>query len=124
MSRKLGTYEFPYDPPRGSWSGLLSKKSRQDVPTLTDNVSIIWGHFPGDTPVTEEWPVMEESFFQSLDALYRASNGAATYTYEIDPTHKYTVEIVDLQGTPWLLDEQGRRWYRDVRMTLKILAVL
>ena len=103
---------------------MQSRKSRIDVKTISDNISIIWGNFPGDTPVTEDWPIMEESFYKTLDSMYQSGGGADIYVYEIGPGRRYMVEIVDLRGTPWILDDRGVRWYRDVRLTLKILKVM
>lgn len=121
MPRKLGTFEFPYDSPRGEWSGIVRKKSRADVQTLAGNATINWGFVLGDEPVVEHWPLMDESFYHQLEALHLADNGADTYIYEVSPTERYEVEIVELTGTPFLLGEDGTRYYRDVRLTLKIL---
>ncbi len=123
MPRKIGGYQYPYNPPRGNWSGILKEKSRRDVMTLTGNVSLNWGFKLGDAPVREEWPLMEETFYQQLRDLYTENDGTETYTYEIAKGEKYTVEIISLLGIPFIKDS-GVRYYRNVVMELKLLEVV
>jgi len=122
---RLGTYNFPYDPPVGDYSGLNKKKSRTDVQTLTSNKSINWGFILEDNYISMKWKIMKKDFFQELQNRHYNNNGANTYEFENNDGEVYEVEIVDFGGTPYgeLRDEQQilSEYYQDVEIQLKVL---
>lgn len=125
MPRKLGGFTYPYDPPRGNWSGIPRTRSAKTYQTLTGNVTVSWGFHIGDELITERWPMMSETFYKTLEDMFLAEHGTATYVYELETGVKYEVEIVSLQGTPYMKDStSGERYYRDVTMELRIVGMV
>jgi hypothetical protein len=119
MNQVLGGYTFPYDPAMGDWSGVNQNKSRADLDAITRTISFNWG-FVDYKPVILKWSSIPKTMYDQLVSLWIANNGGNTYTYNPRTGTSYTVEIVDLVGTPFG-PTGSYDWLIDVQMTLKVL---
>lgn len=122
---RLGLYEFPFDPPVGDYSGLQKVKSRTDVQTFSNNISLNWGFVLQDNNISMQWNIMKKDFYKELENRYLNNNGANTYEFEMHDGRVFEVEIVNFGGTPYgeFYDEQNIKgyYYKDISLKLKVL---
>ncbi|MHA1286137.1 MAG: hypothetical protein ACTSPB_01915 [Candidatus Thorarchaeota archaeon] len=114
---KLDGYELPEAPK--VFSGIHYKKSRADVPTLSDNISIIWGFVLPDITVELSWPWMAEDVYETLEDKYLEAAGSTLHRFDVyadgSTIGSYNAEIVDFFGAPY------ENYRSDVKMTLKLM---
>jgi len=114
---KLDGYELPEAPK--VFSGIHYKKSRVDVPTLNDNISIIWGFVLPDITVELSWSWMSESVYDTLETKYLSFAGDTVYRFDVYAdgvtVGSYNAEIVDFFGAPY------ENYRSDIKMVLKLM---
>lgn len=122
------TLSLPADPDTDFWDGDKVQKKRNDVETLTDNISINWGFVPQDKKIRFNWDFVERTKWDKLNALYNFTGGGSTYSFKIElvdwntdtvvETRLWTVEICSFTGKPY------NDYYADVELELKIMGAI
>lgn len=116
----IGSYTFEFDPPMGEWTQVLKKKSRADLETHSKNITFNWG-FPDYKEIVLKWPAMPKTQWDQIYTLWTYNNGRSTYTFYPRTGSNYTVEIVDMNGTPFG-PATAFEWYVDVEIRLKVIT--
>ncbi|OCL28616.1 hypothetical protein U472_00215 [Orenia metallireducens] len=120
FTMKLGDYLFPYDPPRGQYTGINIPKNYSEVQTLADTIIFDDPLILQEARIVIKYPLINADFYNKLLTLFEANNGANLYNFQDGiNSQTYQVEIVDLTGTPWKKD-----YYQNVTLSLKPFKII
>lgn len=114
-AKTLGNFHYPYNPPRGNFTGVRGDKVNTSMNTKGGHIKVISKPILTESRIVELWEYMDKYFFMELLKLYEANDGKNLYWYRVngDPA-SYQVEIVSLEGVPY-----KDKYYRNVRLELK-----
>lgn len=120
FTMRLDDYLFPYDPPKGQYSGINIPKNYSEVHTLTDTIIFDDPLILQEARIVIKYPLIDADFYNNLLTLFEANNGANLYNFQDGiNSPNYQVEIVNLTGTPW---KEG--YYQNVTLTLKPFKII
>jgi hypothetical protein len=117
----LGALTLAWDPDK--WTIPDAQQVIADKDTYSSNVIFFYGEKIVGKKIDLEWEWMSQAQFDALDVLYQADLPVTWDLQEISDPRTFTVEIESLDGTLFdvaLWDQPHRK---DVKVSLRILAI-